>query len=270
MNKSPFEGILLVCDMDGTLLNSKNEVSSENLEALKRFAAGGGYFTIATGRSASGVSRYCEQLPVNMPVVIMNGGQIYDFTIKKALWKSYIGDNAEEVLEDLISNFPQLGAEIFTDDMVYAINENDVTEWHRRKEDIHPGCIDMELVSKPWYKIVLAWDNYNLKKVEEYLNGKELGSIRAVFSEEVFLDLLDVTTSKGYALKELKRLYDGVFSKVIAMGDNLNDLEMIKAADIGVAVENACDALKESAQFCACHHEKNAVAHVIEWLEDNL
>ena len=74
-----FTGLMLVCDMDGTLLNSKLEVSDENVRAIEYFVDNGGVFTIATGRMELGVRKYLRILPVNAPVILYNGALIYDF-----------------------------------------------------------------------------------------------------------------------------------------------------------------------------------------------
>lgn len=268
MKQLPFKGILLICDMDGTLLNSKNEISRENRDALKYFVEGGGLFTIATGRTAKGVSRYLEELPVNVPAIVINGAQIFDFKSNRVLWRCCLENDVENTLLELIFHFPELGMEIFYDGGVCITRQNDITEEHRLREEIFPGTKEVGKVPKPWYKVVLAWENTRLKEVERFLHGKT-GAARAVFSEETFLDLLNAKTSKGHALKELMVIIDGSHLRVVALGDNLNDMEMIKAADIGVAVGNAHEDLKKCAAFCSCHHDHHAVAHTVYNMIDN-
>lgn len=267
--RSPFCGKLLVCDMDGTLLNQENLVSKENKDAIEYFVRGGGKFSLATGRSANGIKEYVNSLPVNVPVILMNGAQIYDFQQDRVIWKSGLEEDIDSVLKNLINEFPGLGIEVFNDNGVQILRKNDVTEWHRHKESIMPGVFGFEDIPKPWYKIVLAWDNSSLKRVEEFLRGKT-GTSRSVFAEEVFLDLLNHKTSKGAALKHLAGLLEIPSDHVIAMGDNLNDLEMIEFAGTGVAVENANHMLKKSAQLCTVSHNSHAVAHVVRYIENNV
>jgi len=81
----PFSNRLLICDMDGTLLDSNSRVSMENKEALDRFVAGGGFFTVATGRMEESVMKYLQDLPVNLPAIIYNGAAIYDFHTNRML-----------------------------------------------------------------------------------------------------------------------------------------------------------------------------------------
>jgi Cof subfamily protein (haloacid dehalogenase superfamily) len=269
LKRFPFKGKLLVCDMDGTLLNSKHELSDDNKAALEYFVKGGGLFTIATGRTADGIRPLSKQLPINLPVIVINGAQIYDFNLERVLLENSLEDDIIGVLEKLVKQFPELGIEIFFKGGVYITRQNDLTESHRLREVILPGKMDWKFIPKPWYKIVLVWENEKLKKVESFLRG-QTGTSRAVFSERTFLDLMNVNTSKGSALVELTRGLGIRASNVIAMGDNLNDLEMIQAAGVGIAVGNANGDLKKHASFCTKNNDNHAAAHVIRWIEENM
>ncbi len=80
---NPFKGIMLVTDMDGTLLDGKSRISEGNRRAIKRFIAGGGLFTVATGRMFKAVEPYLPALPMNVPAIVYNGAAIYDFSVKR-------------------------------------------------------------------------------------------------------------------------------------------------------------------------------------------
>lgn len=71
--------VILLSDMDGTLLNSKKEISDADRSAIRRFTELGGKFTIATGRTIQSFEQYVEMLELKMPVIMYNGAAIHDY-----------------------------------------------------------------------------------------------------------------------------------------------------------------------------------------------
>lgn len=267
MRQLPFKGRLLVCDMDGTLLDRSSKVSRENKEALERFTDGGGLFTLATGRMEISVLPYYKELPVNVPAILYNGASIYDFEKSKTLWEDNLEPDVIRPVKLAIERFPGLGVQFYHGGTVYYVKDNVYMEEHRLREKFEPVRVGIDEVPQPWTKIILEWHPEKLRLVEEFLNGFS-EPFGMVYSEPQFLELLNTNTSKGNALKMLTSLLGPVKPCVIAMGDNLNDVDMIKTADIGIAVENAHEKLKAAADVCCTRHDLNAVAEVIGWIEE--
>lgn len=232
-----FEGLMLVSDLDGTLLNSKLEVSEENIKAVSYFVDNGGIFTIATGRMELGTRKYLEVLPVNAPVILYNGALIYDFNKEERIWTCGFRQDIRDLLKELLDRFPYLGIEIFPGgDNVYLLRENEETEKHSKKEGFKPVVISVDEMPKNFYKIILTANPDRLPEVEEFLKPMAQG-FRTVYSEKQFLEILDNETSKGRALAELAKIMGIEKDNVISVGDNQNDLEMIKVSGTGFAVE---------------------------------
>ncbi len=266
-----FKGILLVCDMDGTLLDSNKQISRENLEAAKYFVERGGSFTIATGRMARGIAQYMPLLPVNAPVILYNGSVIYDFHKKEVLWYRLLPPEVRNVVIHLMSKFPEMGVEVFYGDKMYIVNRNDMTDMHLKRGEFSPIFLPLEKIPDGWYKAMLAWEHEKLVEVEKYILENiinEKSSFYTVFSEPVFLEILSREASKGIALKELIRLLGISRSNVIAVGDNLNDVDMIKTAGIGIAVANAQEELKKVADYCFTHNDNHVLVQIVEWLDN--
>jgi len=261
-----FEGWLLVSDMDGTLLDSSSRLSAENKAALERFVAGGGLFTVATGRMEKSVIRYLKDLPVNMPAIVYNGAAIYDFKSERMLWQLHLLPDVIEPVKKVIGRFPEVGVVLYRSGETYFVQENKYTYEHWSRENLKPVITDVDEVPQPWLKVLLTWDPHRLPEVEEFLKGFE-ARFSQVYSEPQFLELINRDATKGNALMRLIQMYGLDNVRVIAMGDNLNDMELIRQADIGVAVGNAHENLKADADMCCSHHDANAVSEVIEWIE---
>ena len=76
--------ILVITDLDNTLLTAKEGIPDYNIEMINKFQKLGGKFTVATGRSVESVSRYLGQISFNAPAITYNGGVIYDYQTGKA------------------------------------------------------------------------------------------------------------------------------------------------------------------------------------------
>ncbi len=265
-NSSRAKGKLLVCDMDGTLLDSRQRISPDNLNAINRFVEQGGYFTLATGRDEGSIDKFLDVLPVNLPVIIYNGAALYDLESGKVLWNRWLPDSTREVVKELMDRFPEMGVEVFKRSDIHILRNNFSIEAHVKRDSLKPIPSSLQDIPLPWTKVILGWHPEELTRVEEYLSQKPR-EFRHVYSQADFLELLSWEASKGRTLLELSKI-SGISSRnIVAMGDNLNDLEMIEYAGTGVAVSNAHDTLKECANLCCCHHDEHAVSQVIEWIE---
>lgn len=264
-----FTGILLVSDLDGTLLDSKSRLSLQNQTALQHFVRHGGLFTIATGRMEKTIRSYLPMLPINVPGILYNGAVIYDFASQKAIWENYLAEEMKMVVRDLQPAFPDLGIEVYHGMEVYFLQQNDETEKHCIRDGLRPLVRPVEQMPFPWIKVMLAAKATQLAAVEAYLKFRP-GRFRMVYSESYFLELLPPDISKGRALKELVRYLGVPNLKVVALGDNLNDLEMIQTADLGIAVANAHPRLQQAAKLCYAHHDDHVIAQVVNHLEQQI
>ena len=74
-----FDGVMILTDMDGTLLNSQRQLSRGNQEAARYFMEQGGLFSVATGRAKRAMEYFMPELAINAPAVLFNGSVVYDF-----------------------------------------------------------------------------------------------------------------------------------------------------------------------------------------------
>ncbi|MBE1446998.1 Cof-type HAD-IIB family hydrolase [Paenibacillus sp. OAS669] len=265
-----FEGYLLVSDMDGTLLDSSKSISEENRSAIERFVAEGGIFTLATGRIAGSVKRFADVLPIGAPAILYNGSVIYDFSMDKVVWQRTLDRTVMPVLEQVMRQYPEIGVEVYCGSDPFFLRENRMTEHHRRMENFRrPLTEDMHQLTDPWLKVLLAWEPERLDEVEIYVQQFS-DHFTWVRSDDKYLEILPAETTKGHALEELMSMTGIERSRCIAMGDHLNDLEMLRRAGVGVAVANAHPSLVEVSNRSCKHHNEHAVADVIEWLESQV
>ena len=257
---------LLVCDLDDTLLDSNCEISVGNRNALMRFVGNGNLFTIATGRDERSVRTFLPNLPINIPAILHNGATLYDFSSDTVLWERYFNINIVPTILKIMRSFPTIGVEVYGDQSIYILRSNDIIFEHVLRDQFIPIHLKPENLTYPIKKVILAGEIPLLMNIESFLKTEER-ALRFVYSRPDFLELLHPEASKGNALMELVSILGLDNNSTIAVGDNLNDLDMIQNAYIGIAVENAHVKLKESANYCCRNHDDDAIVQVIEWIE---
>lgn len=112
-------------------------------------------------------------------------------------------------------------------------------------------------------KILFCGKPEVLKSMEREIQNFELGqSIHWVFSSAIYLEFLPAGVNKGSMLTELRKLMGNGY-RIYAVGDYNNDMEMLKAADVGIAVENALPNLKNIADVITVSNNESAIAAII-------
>lgn len=265
---------LLVCDMDGTLLNSQNEISEENIKALQRYVKAGGMFTLATGRMEGALEPFLDRLPINAPAILCNGTVLYDFSKRQTIRSIYLKEGMQSIVRDLMDTFKNIGVLIYTPGEIYCTRQSVETEVCRRNEFSSYTYCCLDDVPEPWYKVLLGDKTECLKEVngyitEKYLLKEEL-DIKTVTSSPIYLEIMPEVVSKGNALEELITILDLDRTNVYAVGDNMNDVELIQKAGTGFAVDNALDELKEVADICVGSNDDHAVAQVVKLIEGGI
>lgn len=260
---------LLISDLDGTLLEKDHTISQETIELVKKIRSLGVLFSIATGRALNAAKSYIERLNITTPVILFNGARIYDPFEKRYLVQHLLSKRAVELAIEIIASHKSFTAAFFVDEEVYAYNVGlNAATYMIRDALVYKSISDLEFVKKvDVTKIVFASYPHNLSKLEIELPevfGQEADVVR---SEDDLLEILPKHVNKGNALKELCKMLGISTNEVVAMGDSLNDFEILRISGIGVAVGNAKDELKKIAKLYIDKVGKEALEKVYELLK---
>lgn len=263
-----FEGYLLISDMDGTLIDSKGNISEKNINAIKRFVDNGGIFTIATGRMKESARRYLHNLPIQIPVILYNGTKIYDFLKEETLFETCLEKEIKELIKKLKKYDSSLGIEIYCEENIYIFNSSRFSERFAKKGYWVHYEIQQELWEKNWTKILILGEVEQLDKLEEDFHAI-FGQTNLIRSGENFLEIIPGNVSKGHAIEKLCTILNMDISKVIAVGDNMNDFEMLTKAGYGFCVENGNKKLLNIVKYKSSSNDDHAVEYVVNWVEEN-
>ncbi|WP_051620552.1 Cof-type HAD-IIB family hydrolase [Paenibacillus sp. UNC451MF] len=259
------KNILLISDLDGTLLNQTQQISPENENAIRRFKEMGGLFTLATGRMEDAVEPFVQKLGVDVPVILYNGAKIVDPVTKKVLYEKKLTIPLmlwSRFMESLTGS-DDLALLVYRNGQVYAPVRNAVLEKHENKDGVVCLPFSDDIIAEPVTKVMIISSSIDkAKQLEQVVLDSGL-PCEMVYSESNYLEILPQYTTKGTALVELLRILGIDQPYTIAVGDNLNDLAMIRQADFGYAVENAHPQLAAAADAVTVHHERHAIAAII-------
>ncbi len=259
-------GLLLVTDMDGTMLTTDKHISEENITAIHEFQKAGGRFSIATGRSIPSLEHYIHLLKIDTPVILYNGGAIYDYDKGEIVWHSVLSEQAKAYLLDVCEKFPEIGVEVMLEDQMYVVRENWIVKKHLDTEHLSYITCSIDEVPNGWFKVLFALEPSKMDEFEAYMLAKEYKDVCFVRSFTHYFEMLPFGSSKGGALLHLAELTGVPMKKTVAIGDYYNDLEMIQNAGIGVAVSNAPQELKKVADLVVCDNDHHAIADLIHRL----
>ncbi len=260
-----FSNIVLLSDMDGTLLNSQSMVSRENQEAIHYFIDNGGLFGIATGRSQNNSVLFLGDVIVNAPSILYNGCGIFDFRTKHFLSLQELSKmKLFTFLKHCLSEFSEISIQIYCPEMCYFISPKSVAVPHMIK--IHQPCkfcrIE-DILDFSWIKILFCGKPEELKELNSKINNYGLEKeLHRVFSSEIYLECLPFGINKGSALKSIRESMGNQY-KIYAVGDYYNDIEMLQTADVGIATQNAIPSLKKIADRITVNNDESAIADII-------
>lgn len=265
-----FEGILLCTDLDGTLLRTDGSISEENLGAIEHFKSEGGLFTFITGRMPVYSSHLCTMARTNAPYGCGNGCGIYDPDKKDYLWRKDMIDDIHPLLDFIESSTDEVGIMVNTFDTVYFIRNNPAMSWWRSITGMPNIIKRRDEITEPIAKIVFGdHDPLVIDELENLILSSPLSKkFDVVRSEKTLFEVVTKDLSKGTVLMKMAELFGIDKKRTVAVGDYYNDISMIKAAGVGIAVSNACDELKANANRITVSNDEHAIAKIIYDIEN--
>ena len=258
---------LLVSDMDGTLLDSKDKISKSTSDVISRAMEKGLYFTFATGRSLIGIKTALKGsgLWPNAPIATFNGAKIINPDDETTLYERLL---EKETAVEILAFCKKLGAAavVWSEGKLYISEENERTKHYSGKTGLEAILIqdEDELISRNISKIICQDEPEKIEYYITQLQGKLKGNVTFCTSSADFLEFFHSDASKGGATAYMAKRLGISPHEIIAVGDQRNDISMLKFAGLGVAMGNALDELKAEADYIAPSNDEDGLAFVIE------
>lgn len=239
----------IVSDLDGTLLMPDHSLPNEVVMAIKRYTEAGGLFTIATGRPLLTAKSIIEQMDIEIPVILCNGAVLA--SAGKVIERSSL---EVETLADLLIDANEHGLMVllFREQCIETFARNEDVEAFERKELVK--CRLVSVSSASWKlgeleKVILLGNIDKIEALWSKWSSKLENTVAKFQSEPNYVELISAKTSKGKALERLSEMLGIDRASMMAIGNQMNDLPMLQAAGVGVAVANSPAELKAAADY---------------------
>ncbi len=265
----PFEGKLLVSDIDGTLLYGGTHIPPRNVEAIRRFQQGGGLFALATGRAWQSTEPLLKLLEPRAPGIFVNGASLYDVNSGRFVDETFLDPSADEFLAEMFERFPTAAAEIFTRNELCIARENQYSAYHRKVTVAPQRTVTMESLPVEKYKMLWMDDAAVIEKMRLWYEANAPQNLSAFRSCAQYFEIMPRGTDKGSGLCRLRKMLGIQAENSCAIGDYENDIAMLSAAGISAAPESGVQAAKQAAQIVVGDCTNGAVADFIDFLEQN-
>ncbi len=265
-----FDGILIMSDLDGTLLNSAGHVSDGNRDAIEYFIARGGRFSVATGRSYPGMCHLLDQFPCNAPAVVYNGSMGFDFQRMRQVYVKPLGGGGLDLAEGVMANFHDSGVEIYRVDGAYVAQNNFYTSRHIEYVKLHPIFSDARDIPQPWLSMLLTIDPQRMPELRKYVAETFGGMFFTQLSLEYYLEVQCKGADKGTGVLEVARRLGIQADNIYVAGDGANDVELLSCTKNAFAPANACRAVLDMHPRLLPDNDNSCISGLIEYIERNV
>jgi Cof subfamily protein (haloacid dehalogenase superfamily) len=269
---------LYISDLDGTLLNSRAELSERAIDTLNHAYDSGVHFTIATARTAATSVQMLQRVKINTPAILMNGVLIYDFDKKQYIKKELFDKDAITKILDVMNAEGQTG-------LMYTLEDDELNTYYERLDNAALKSFIEERIQK-YNKRFTQTDDFrtvdaqviyfcflsdsdSIHRLHDSMNaigGLRIEMYKDIYSDDLwYLEVFSESASKYNAVQYLRNHYG--FDKIVGFGDNLNDLPLFAACDECYAVANAKPEIIAKATAVIGSNDEDGVA---KWLEENV
>ncbi len=271
---------LFVSDLDGTLLNKQARLTPQSAGTIRNLIRQGMLFTVATARSQSAIG-FLRELDIMIPSIHLNGVLMYDYRSKR-----YIDcvpmevSTAREIIRILKSfdrmsfmyrfdrdcgihvSFEKLSNEVERN--FFEVRKNSDYKSFCQTEHITVGEDDKII----YFTMVDAYQRLlPIYQAIQALPEAKATLYRDNYTEYYFLEVFSSRATKAAGVMKLKKMLGA--DRVVAFGDNLNDLEMLHLSDYGIAVADAVEEVRQQADLVIGASDDDGVADYLQSLYES-
>lgn len=259
---------ILALDLDGTLTNSKKEITPQTKEALIRIQENGIKVVLASGRPTTGVLPLAKELQLERfgsYILSFNGGRITDCRSREIIYNRLLPKNIAAPLFEIVRHFDVDIVGYSEKAILSGLHTNQYTELESRINGLPVRHIEpfTEHIEADNNKFLITGEPDEIARVKDKLIPHFHGLLNIYCSDPFFLEIMPQNIDKAHSLEKLLSSIGLTTQQMICCGDGYNDITMIQSAGLGVAMANAQPAVKEAADFITLSNDDDGILYVI-------
>ncbi len=254
---------LVAMDVDDTLITDELTILPECQEAIEQARQKGAEVMLATGRMFQATVPYARQLGLSGPLILYNGGLVQTVEGEVLDHRPVPLALAREIAQ--LCHAHDLHLNVYIDDELYVERITEHAEYYHKMTGVDGFPVGdlVAFMDKEPTKLLIVGEPDEIASWREILTKRYGEKLEIARSKPKYIEITQKGISKGVALKTVAEKLGLQASEVMAIGDSFNDIDMIKYAGVGVAVGNAPDVVKNTADWVAPSNEEAGVAEAI-------
>lgn len=255
---------LVATDIDGTLVKWDTSVSDGVKDCIKKLQENGVKVVLVSGRMHCATKHLRDELGLNSPVVSYQGGLIKDSDGKTLYQENLDSDYAKEIINWAHKNDVHLN--LYIDDKLYVEKDDDCVKRYTDGKFVPYTVCPFESLKIENVNKILAIDYGNAERVTGWISELQakFPELYIVKSTPFFCEIGSPMAKKSLGVEFLAKHWNLSQDEILTIGDQNNDIELLKAGGVKVAMGNATPELKECANYITDSVENDGFVKAIE------
>lgn len=261
---------ILALDLDGTLTNSKKEISEPTREALIDIQKQGKRVILASGRPTTGVLPLVKELRLDefgSYILTFNGGRIIECRTGNVIYNKLLPDDVAAPLFHIVKKYSGVDILAYRDDCILSgLRPNEYSEKEAAINNMPIVVTDNFPLDVPETsnKYLVTGNPDILMRVQKEAEEHFRSYLSIYCSDPFFLEIMPAGVDKAHSLLRLLTATGLTADEMICCGDGCNDIAMLETAGLGVAMANAQPQVLERADYITRSNDEDGVLHVID------
>lgn len=260
---------LIALDIDGTLTTDTKEISPKTRDILIEFQKRGIRLLLASARPTHGLYRTLKELDMEDNhglIMAYNGGKVIDVTNREVISEIDIDRNKVKKILEFLETLP-VSVILDDEEKLYVIDRKGYkVQYEARNNDMEVIEVDnlANFVNFNPIKLLLAVEPSIIYEVQREIAKNLDEDLTVVRTAPFYLEIIPKAISKGEALKNICKAKSIDISETIAFGDSENDMSMLEAAGMGIAMANAEEAVKDVADKVTLSNNEDGIYYALK------